>query len=262
MIQTGKTNETVVRTLKTAQDFTELLSLSELNVQMKVLGFLNRNLYDYQMGFFKSQLMDFEQMIAYIPKSDLKHYFYCDYAHRKYRCTEYKKDEKGEYVRDSENGLIEIKKGRYLPFNLEYLRTKWSKKENYFSHDNRSVIEKHYFLLDTENKKYYKVPKGTVDRFTFSHGENTLICNFKFTKQDYGKYPGRPRSRKIYSHLTTTFCDIEFDLQTNKLKSFETSREYSNWVYIGDDWSTLGMDLSAVGDDSDFFLVEFKKYGG
>ena len=67
--------EIVVKPLRTLRDFTELLSLSDLKVQMGVLGFLQQNLFEYQMNYFKSQLMAWDDLIEYISDNDKPIFF-------------------------------------------------------------------------------------------------------------------------------------------------------------------------------------------
>lgn len=58
--------------IKIPADFTELLDLSTLETQMKVLSHLTNNLAEYQNNFLKSHLKTADELLDYIPKRQHK----------------------------------------------------------------------------------------------------------------------------------------------------------------------------------------------
>ena len=156
----AKTNRkfVVLNTLKTAQDFTELLELSELKVQMEVLGFLQENLYEYQLNYFKSHLKTFQELVDYLPEKDLPIYF---------------------PVREYDNG-------KYLSFSLKYAK-------KIYDRDKYSLI-----LTNFSKKEFYYIGIDKIPRFKFSYKRGNLICTyFESSLNQYNAQWGR-RKQYLY----------------------------------------------------------------
>ena len=71
--------------------------MSELSTQMDVLGFLQENLFEYQMNYFKSHLMTYDQMMEFMPEKQKPLYFsYRDFRGHYTNFREY--DNKSNYT--------------------------------------------------------------------------------------------------------------------------------------------------------------------
>jgi hypothetical protein len=122
-----------VNILESPSDFTEMLSLSELNTQMHVLEFLQNNMLEYQRDYVRSFIKTKSEVLDFIPVSDVDSYF------PKYRT--YKDNQ--EFIVDTKNKeLIEISKSfvdnfkfRHKDGNLicEYSHTNLIIKQDYGS---------------------------------------------------------------------------------------------------------------------------------
>jgi len=217
--QTSKT-ETLVSTLKTSQDFTELLSLSELSTQLEVLSFLQSNLFEYQMNYLKNHLMTFDEMMAYIPENEKKIYFkeYTDYKLNK----AYKK----VYKRYSEEYLREKLKYRY-----------WKRsKPAYFDY-----VKTHYFLVNTVDKTFYHFNKALVPKFKFSSNKNILICTYTRSRKtiSYGKFCQASQWDEVRT------IEVYFNMKTNLLVGLNDNTRCINPVNVGS-WFENG-----YGDDKE-----------
>jgi len=207
-----KQKEIVVKPLRTIQDFTELLSLSDLKIQMGVLGFLQQNLFEYQMNYFKSQLMAWEDLVEYISDNDKPSFF----KNREYICGKWdsklKKDITPSYYAEYDWKYAQ-KKYTEVAWHSDY--HKKGKKE--YSDANRK-----FFLVDHKNKELYTVNKKLVDKFTFAYDGNYLVCNY---------YDSRPYvSFDRFAECSMCDCQhtiqIKFNLELNCVESFYDKTYY------------------------------------
>jgi len=184
-----------LNTLSTTQDFAELLSLTQLKTQMGVLGFLQDNLFDYQMNYFKSHLMTFDEMMAYIPEKEKKVFF------KKYRDCEY-----------TNNKLV------YKPYNEVYLR-----------YCLKSYIETDLFLVNTIDKKVYHFPKQIVPLFKFFFTDGKLVCTYyrSVMVKTFESF------NETYSYDSQRTYQLFFDMDKNLLVGHSDETELVNKCYIG-----------------------------
>jgi hypothetical protein len=204
-----KQKDIVVRPLRTIQDFSELLSLSDLKVQMGVLGFLQQNLFEYQMNFFKSQLMDWDQLCEYLPDHQKHLYF----KKREYICGEYDRV-KMEYITPS----------YYADYDWDYAQKDYTENPNYYQKDRKkySAANRCFFLVNHNTKELYKVNKRLVDKFKFAYDGNYLVCNY---------YDSRPYvSFGRFAQCSMCDCQhtiqIKFNLELNCVESFYDDTTY------------------------------------
>ena len=148
-------NSKNVNLLKSPSDFTELLSLSELSTQMKVLEFLQCNMLNYQRDYVKSFIKTKDEVLDFIPAEDVEKYFPDYITHRKPEDT-YIVDTKYKMLIEIHRDLIDSFKFRYEDEKLicEYSKTNRKKSEY-----KRDVI--------MEELVYYKL--------VFDMGTNELI---------------------------------------------------------------------------------------
>lgn len=185
--------EIVVKTLRTSEDFNELLSLSDLKTQMEVLGFLQKNLFEYQMNFFKSQLMTFDEFWNFIPDNDKPKYF-----------------QDKEYVSGYKKKDGTLEKGYYKPWDYKYAYKTF--KEFYGNKNN-------YFLFDGKEKKYDIITAAEIKKFKFDYQQGLLICYWTERKQSK-EYAQWARCFMRDEEYGTT---IKFDLSKNILVSYKSN---------------------------------------
>ena len=208
---------TLVKTLRTTQDFTELLSLSELSTQMEVLSFLQNNLFDYQMNYFKSHLMTFEEMMTYIPEKD-----------------------KGIYFKESQ--YREYKgKGQYLPYSEKYVREEMSGK----NYGGSNYISTHYFLVNTIKKVFYHFNKKFVPKFKFSYKKGLLICEYHFV----GKKITFERYAKCEMHDSHHVITVKFQMVSNLLCDFCNDNYLTNSHDCGGWYDTKNEKFKDIVDE-------------
>ncbi len=66
-----------INKLKSFEDFTELLDLSNLVTQMELFNHLSNNIKNYQLNFLKSNIITFEEFLNKISESDLINWEIC-----------------------------------------------------------------------------------------------------------------------------------------------------------------------------------------
>ena len=211
-----KQKETLVKTLRTTQDFTELLSLSELSTQMEVLSFLQGNLFDYQMNYFKSHLLTFDELLAFIPDKDKKVYF--------------KDHLDGDYVGD-----------KWVPHEFDEKKVRQEFKKSYYN--SRDYIKEHLFLVNTKFKKFYHFNKKILPKFHFFSKDGLLIPTYVrkrtvIRNEQFGL---------AYSYTQTRTIKAFFDMKTNLLVQYSDSTEYTDKAEAG--WHQKGDHMYKDYDD-------------
>jgi hypothetical protein len=239
--------KTVLGQLKTSQDFNELLSLSELDIQMEVLGFLQENLFDYQMNYLKSFLKTIDEAIEYIPEKDYTEYFNRqetgDTWEKKKGVWEYKNDvsvkdgvrvepvfmgiEKVlEYYKDP---CIKIPIVVYNPDTGRPRAPKEFKKE--------SIDSTNLFIVDPSIKKIYHVNKQLIPGFKFLKKNKTLVCSSKYREISGSTAP----FNKGYHSTTFYEFTVSICLKTNSIESVKKIQTGSKSVYVG--WASNARDI-------------------
>jgi hypothetical protein len=204
-----KNKEIVVKPLK-SKDFAELLSLTDLMTQMEVLGFLQQNLFDYQMNYFKSQLMIWDDLVEYISDRDKPSFF----TRREYISGDYDHQKKKW-----------ITHGYDADFDWKYAQTEYTEDRNCYDENSMkeySRANRRFFLVDHKSKKLYTVNKRLVDKFRFSYEDKYLVCKY---------YDSRPYvSFDRFAQCSMCDCQhtiiIKFDLQLNCIESFYDDTKY------------------------------------
>jgi hypothetical protein len=203
-----KNKEIVVKPLK-SKDFAELLSLTDLMTQMEVLGFLQQNLFDYQMNYFKSQLMIWDDLIQYISDKDKPSFF----TRREHISGEYDR-EKMEYKTPS----------YYAEYDWNYAQREFTFNDAHYGEDKKkfSRSNRHFFLVDHKTKKLYTINKKLVDKFKFTYEDNFLVCKY---------YDSRPYvSFDRFAQCSMCDCQhtiiVKFDLIQNCVESFSDKTDF------------------------------------
>ena len=204
-----KSKEIVVKPLK-SKDFAELLSLTDLMTQMEVLGFLQQNLFEYQMNYFKSQLMIWDDLVEYISDKDKPIFF----TRREYMSGEYDRV-KREY----------LTKGYYADYDWKYAQKEFTFNDAHYNEKDKKEFSRSnrcFFLVDHKTKKLYTINKKLVDKFKFTYEDNFLICKY---------YDSRPYvSFGRWSRCSMCDCQhtiiVKFDLIQNCVESFSNETHY------------------------------------
>lgn len=235
--------EIVVKPLKTIHDFAELLSLSDLKVQMGVLGFLQQNLQDYQMNFFKSQLMDWETLVEYISDKDKPTFF----KTREYNSGEYD-SVKREYITE----------GYYAEYDWEYAKKEYTDKNYTEDKTNKqySIAERKFFIVDHKRKKLYTINKKLIDKFTFTYDGKYLVCNYLDIRKDIS-FERFARCRMHDRHHKIT---VWFNLDENCVEEFSGNTTYENSGDCGSWYDTANEKFSKnfVDDEDEPWIKEAK----
>lgn len=206
-----------LKKLTTIKDFKELLVLSELNTQMEVLGFLQENLFEYQMNYLKSQLMLWDEILEYIPDNEKHLYF----KERKYNT--------GDYDRELQKFT---KESWYSEYNFEYAIKEYTE-TSYFN--KISKAKKSYFVLDTINKIIYYFPKCFLEYFKFFYKKDELICKYFDSRQ----YISFDSFTECHNHDNEHTIEIIFNLNKNLFKSFKEQDILKNKKRCGS-WGDYG----------------------
>ena len=246
MAERKKPGGTVIKTLKTSHDFTELLSLSELDIQMEVLGFLQENLFDYQMNYLKSFLKTFDEVIEYIPDKDYPIYFNRyetgDTWERKIGAWEYPNGEsvvngvRQEPVFMGINPVISYYKDKSIktPIVVYDVNTGRKQRKEFIK---ESIDSTNLFIIDTDSKKLHRVNKKLIPNFKFSKKKKTLVCSSKFKKIAGHEAP----FNKGYHSTDFYEFTITISLAKNSVISVETLEKGSKSVYVG--WGSNARDI-------------------
>ena len=211
---------------------------------MGVLGFLQKNLQDYQMNYFKSQLIDWESLVNYISDKDKPSFF----KSRKYICGEYDSVKK-EYITES----------YHAPYDWEYAKKEYTDKnqEERRNHAKKySLAERNFFLVNHESKELYTINKKLIDKFTFSYDGNYLVCKYHDIRKaiTFEKFA---RCKMHDRHHTIT---IWFNLEKNCVKAFSDNTVYKNGGDCGSwhDSSNEDFDKNFVDDEDQPWIEEAK----
>lgn len=236
-----KNKEIVVKPLK-SKDFAELLSLTDLMTQMEVLGFLQQNLFEYQMNYFKSQLMIWDDLIEYISDRDKPSFF----TRREYISGDYDHQKKKW-----------ITHGYDADFDWKYAQTEYTEDRNCYDEKSKkeySKANRRFFLVDHKTKKLYTVNKRLVDKFTFSYEDKYLVCKY---------YDSRPYvSFDRFAQCSMCDCQhtiiIKFDLQLNCIESFSDETHYYITGKCGSwyDSSNEYLRDSFISDEAEVWMTE------
>ena len=238
MVKEKKQVEKVVKTLRTTQDFTELLNLAELKTQMEVLGFLQDNLYEYQMNYFKSQLMSFDEVWDYISDNDKPKYF----DHREYYMGSYDQKLK-KWVKPKEMEGV-----NYLPYSEKYVREPFLAKPNCYENPNKlPKAKKDFFLLDTKGKKIYSFNRRFLPKFKFSYEKSLLVCTYFDTR----KYVSFGRWAKCSIGDMEHTIVIKFDMIRNLMVSFIDSSGIYNSADCGSWYDSNNERMQKIYMDDD-----------
>lgn len=233
--------EIVVKPLK-SKDFAELLSLTDLMTQMEVLGFLQQNLFDYQMNYFKSQLMAWDDLVEYISDKDKPSFFKRrEYIH-------------GEYDQQKRKYITE---GYYAGYDWEYAQKEYTECQSTFDSTSKkdySKANRRFFLVNHKTKEFYTVNKRLVDKFKFSYEDNFLICKY---------YDSRPYvSFDRWAQCSMCDCQhtiiIKFDLQLNCIESFSDDKKYVVTGKCGSwyDDSNESLRDSYISDEDEVWMTD------
>lgn len=201
-----KKSETLVETLKTSEDFTELLSLSKLSTQMEVLSFLQNNLFSYQMNYFQSHLLTFDELMEFLPEKDKPTYFPENSLYRAYKTG-----------------------GKYLNYNEKVLREKLSKIDFSFS-QKIDAVKNHAFLVNTIDKKVYHFNKKLINKFKFSYNNDILICSYIRPARKVKSFEKFARCKQ-YDEIRV--IEVYFNMKTNLLVGLNDYTDYKNGCDIG-----------------------------
>jgi hypothetical protein len=233
-----KQKEIVVKPLK-SKDFAELLSLTDLMTQMEVLGFLQQNLHEYQMNYFKSQLMAWDELIKYISDNDKPKFF----TRREYIFGDYDR-KKEEYITPS----------YYAEYDWNYAKRQYTENSHFLDKKEFSAANRRFFIVDHKNKKLYTVNKKLVDKFTFSYEGKYLVCKY---------YDSRPYvSFGRWSECSMCDCQhtiiIKFDLIQNCIESFFDDEKYKVTGKCGSwhDSSNEYLRDSYISDEEEVWMTE------
>ena len=207
-----KTNTKTLSTLRTSQDFNELLSMSELNTQMEVLTFLQDNLQDYQMNYLKSFFKDIDEVIAYIPQKDYEKYF------SKNDCSS-----AWTYPENKFKGLKAVRE--FYTKNTSYP----TMYDDNFTKIKKPISDLNHLIINTKKKEIYRLPKNMVEHMKFFKRGSNLKCIASHTLR-YGT-TGQFNTGYIVTSNEKTIITIS--LKTNEVLNFETISNYIDRQKIG-----------------------------
>ena len=225
--------KTVLGQLKTSQDFNELLSLSKLDIQMEVLGFLQENLFDYQMNYLKSFLKTIDEAIEYIPEKDYHIYFNENETgglfSNSVKVWEYKNGYSKPPTFNGINSVIEYYKGLPKSPPDAYCPVTGRKSSIGPSFPKDSINESNYFIVNTDERKIHRINKKLMPGMFFRKKKNMLLCVSKY-KEMYGY--SAPFNKK-YQVVSSNELIITICLKSNKFLSIENEETSHESNYIG-----------------------------
>ena len=229
-----------IGSLRTTQDFNDMLDLAELDTQMEVLSHLNRNLFDYQMNFFKSQLMTWEELIEFIPEHDMLKYFTS------------RRKEYGTWDREK---MCYDRPETILPYDFDWATCNYTgdPKNNPHRDTANYPANKDFFIVDTKNKKIHNFNKKFVNKFKFDYEEGYLLCRYFDSRQ----FISFESFTECYNHDREHSIMVKFDLKRNLFHSYSNEYNDKNRRRCGSwgDYGYWSKDLSRqyhfVSDEND-----------
>ena len=162
--------ETVkVKLLKSPADFTELLNMQTLQMQLDVFELIKKNLESYQEKFFESFTKSGKEILEYIPVEEHEKWF------KQFKDEDCKNLE--QYLRENENSWeYEKERLQYKLMGDEITETDYKKflKKMKFTWDKR-------YIVDTKNKRLIQLDYGE------RRGHQHYSCKIKYKRKENDK---------------------------------------------------------------------------
>lgn len=190
--------ETVkVKLLKSPADFTELLNMQTLQMQLDVFELIKKNLESYQEKFFESFTKSGKEILEYIPVDEHEKWF------KQFKDEDCKNLE--QYLRENERSWEEGK--RNLQWSL--MREDISEVEYTKLLKNMKFTWDRRYIVDTKNKKLIQLDYG--ERRGHQHysckikykrnGKDKLTVQFAYEWTPWHNNRGPSQTRNTYYHF-------------------------------------------------------------